>query len=323
MKAMILAAGLGTRLKPLTDTMPKALVPVGGKPLLQHNIEKLRAAGFDELIINIHHFAEQIIDFVQANDYFGIHIEFSDEREKLLDTGGGIKKAAWFFDDDRPFLIHNADILSTINLREFSKRYDENLSAMPGKDTPPLGDIQKFEGKGGENHSAIHKIDAPPLSDLQEFSKRSGENLSHVQAERNRAKFSEDSEKNSSSLHLADLPVATLVCSERKTSRYLLFDRDNRLRGWINEKTGETKSPFPDFNPKQYRKLAFAGIQILRPSIFPYMDKFTERFSIIDLYLSICDKETVTYYFPNNLKLIDVGKTDSLQEAERKLSQIL
>jgi NDP-sugar pyrophosphorylase family protein len=261
MKAMILAAGLGTRLKPLTDTMPKALVPVGGKPLLQHNIEKLKAAGFDELIININHFAEQIIDFVQANDYFGIHIEFSDERENLLDTGGGIKKAAWFFDDDRPFLIHNADILSNINLREFSKRYDENIS--------------------------------------------------------------DNNEKHSTPPRIADHPVATLVCSERKTSRYLLFDRDNRLRGWINEKTGETKSPFPDFNPNQYRKLAFAGIQILRPSIFRYMDDFPDRFSIIDLYLSICDKETVTCYFPDNLKLIDVGKIESLQEAERMLSQIL
>ena len=88
MKAMIFAAGLGTRLKPLTDTMPKALVPIAGKPLLQHTIEKLIASGFDEIIINLHHFPDQIIDFVKANHRFGIRIEFSDEREKLLDTGG-------------------------------------------------------------------------------------------------------------------------------------------------------------------------------------------------------------------------------------------
>ncbi len=98
MKAMIFAAGLGTRLKPpLTDTMPKALVRVGGKPLLQHVIEKLKGSGFDEIIINIHHFADQIIDFVESNDYFDIRIEFSDERDRLLDTGGGVKKASWFF----------------------------------------------------------------------------------------------------------------------------------------------------------------------------------------------------------------------------------
>ena len=87
---MIFAAGLGTRLKPLTNTMPKALVPVGGKPLLQHTIERLIAAGFDEIIINIHHFADQIIHFVKANNQFGIRIAFSDERAQLLDTGGGI-----------------------------------------------------------------------------------------------------------------------------------------------------------------------------------------------------------------------------------------
>jgi NDP-sugar pyrophosphorylase family protein len=241
---MIFAAGLGTRLKPLTNTMPKALVPVGGKPLLQHIIEKLKLSGFDEIIINIHHFGQQIIDFVGSNNHFGMRIEFSDEREELLDTGGGIKKAAWFFDDGKPFLVHNVDILSNIDLNEL---YNSHLK------------------------------------------------------------------RNS---------LATLVCSERQTSRYLLFDRNNRLKGWINEKTGETKSPFPDFNPKQYRKLAFAGIQILLPSIFRYMEDLPDKFSIIDFYLSICDKETVTCYFRDNLKLIDVGKTDSLKEAAQFLDEL-
>ena len=107
MKAMVFAAGMGTRLRPLTDSMPKALVPVAGKPLLQHTIEKLKASGFNEIIINVHHFADRVIDFVRANDDFGIRIEFSDESEKLLDTGGGIKLASWFFDDGQPLsLIH-------------------------------------------------------------------------------------------------------------------------------------------------------------------------------------------------------------------------
>lgn len=112
---MIFAAGLGTRLKPLTDHMPKALVPVAGKPMLEHVIEKLKAAGFDEIVINVHHFANQIIDFLKEKNNFGITIHISDETEFLLDTGGGIKKAAPYFDE--PFLIHNVDILSNTDLK--------------------------------------------------------------------------------------------------------------------------------------------------------------------------------------------------------------
>ena len=121
---MIFAAGLGTRLKPLTDTLPKALIPIAGKPLLEHVILKLKAAGFDEIIVNIHHFPDQIIDFLKANDNFGIRIEVSDERNQLLDTGGGIKKVASFFDDGKPFLVHNVDILSNIDLQ---KLYSQHL----------------------------------------------------------------------------------------------------------------------------------------------------------------------------------------------------
>ena len=118
MKAMIFAAGLGTRLRPLTDNMPKALVPVAGKPMLQHVIERMKAAGFNDITINIHHFGEQIIDFVQANQQFGITIHISDERGELLDTGGGIKKARPFLDGDEPFLVHNADILTDVDLHK-------------------------------------------------------------------------------------------------------------------------------------------------------------------------------------------------------------
>lgn len=116
MKAMILAAGLGTRLKPFTDDTPKALVPILGKPAIEHVILKLKQQGFDEIIINIHHFADQIIDFIKSKNYFDIRIEFSNEREKLLDTGGAIKKASWFFDENEFILIHNADIISDVDL---------------------------------------------------------------------------------------------------------------------------------------------------------------------------------------------------------------
>ena len=116
MNALIFAAGLGTRLKPLTDTMPKAMVPVGGKPLVQIQIEKLKRIGVNEIVINVHHFAQQIIDFVEANDSFGINIRFSDETELLLDTGGGLKKAASLFSNEAPILVHNVDILSNADL---------------------------------------------------------------------------------------------------------------------------------------------------------------------------------------------------------------
>lgn len=236
---MIFAAGLGTRLKPLTDSLPKALVSVGGKPLLQHIIEKLKQSGFDEIIINIHHFGQQIIDFVEENNRFDIRIEFSDERKKLLDTGGGIKKASWFFDDNKPFLVHNVDILSNVDLHRLVIYHRE---------------------AGSE---------------------------------------------------------ATLVCSKRQTSRYLLFDESDHLRGWINESTGEIKSPFSGFDPSGYQKLAFSGIHILRPTLFSYMEEMPDKFSIIDFYLQYSHKSAITFYTPKNLRIIDAGKHEALSEAER------
>ena len=126
MKAMIFAAGLGTRLQPLTLTMPKALVPMRGKPMLQHVIEHLRDAGFNDIVVNVHHFGEQIIDFLSANHNFGIDIHVSDERDLLLDTGGGILKAREWLDGDEPFLVHNADILTNLDLRKFYNKHVES-----------------------------------------------------------------------------------------------------------------------------------------------------------------------------------------------------
>ncbi len=241
MKAMIFAAGFGTRLKPITNTIPKALVPVLGKPLLEHVIEKLKLAGFDEIIINIHHFGEQIIDFIASKDNFGIRIEFSDECERLLDTGGAIKKAAWFIKEDESILIHNVDILSDIDLAALYNQHIKNNS------------------------------------------------------------------------------MATLVVSERETARYLLFDKSDRLQGWVNEKTGETKSPHPDFNYLNYQKLAFSGIHVISADALKLMEELPDKFSIIDFYLSICNKTNVQSYLSNESSMIDVGKLDSLKEAERFL----
>jgi NDP-sugar pyrophosphorylase family protein len=119
MKAMILAAGLGTRLLPLTRNIPKALVPFRQKPILEHLILRLKRAGITEIIINVHHFPEQIADFLKQNRFFDIRIEISFE-EDLLDTGGGLKKAQWFFADGQPFLLHNVDVVSNLDLSKMS-----------------------------------------------------------------------------------------------------------------------------------------------------------------------------------------------------------
>ncbi len=157
MKAMILAAGLGTRLRPWTNDRPKALVLYQGKPLLQWVIEKLKNSGFDHIIINVHHFASQIIDFVRNNDSFGIEIVFSDERDQLLDTGGGIKKAQWFLEDVTFFLVYNVDILSTIDLQKFAQSHTQDSIATLAVQKRPTSRTLLFNSKdhnlcGWKNH---------------------------------------------------------------------------------------------------------------------------------------------------------------------------
>ena len=127
MKAMILAAGLGTRLRPLTDDRPKALVEIAGRTLLEITLRRLQHFGVHEVIVNVHHFADLVIDYLKKNCNFGLQIEISRE-EVLLDTGGGLKKAAWFFeeDSDEPFLLHNVDIISTIDLHRMLLFHRQN-----------------------------------------------------------------------------------------------------------------------------------------------------------------------------------------------------
>lgn len=238
MKAMIFAAGLGSRLKPLTDTTPKALLPIAGKPMLEHVILKLKAAGFDDLVINIHHLGNQILDFLASRNNFGLQIHISDERDYLLDTGGGIKKAASYLQGTEPFLVHNVDILSNVDVR---KLYD-----------------------------------------------------THVQTQ----------------------ALATLLVSKRNTARYLLFNQEDKLCGWRNHETGEVKSYYPYFDPEQHNEYAFAGIHVLSPEIFDWMEEWTGKFSIINFYLSICAKTAIQAYPAENLRLLDIGKPDTLQKAQ-------
>ena len=238
MNAFIFAAGLGTRLKPLTDTMPKALVPVGGKPLLAHVIEKLKAAGCKKIVINIHHFGDMIIDYVKSQNSFGVEILFSDERQMLLETGGAIKHAVDLLGDE-PFLIHNVDILSNVDLKALIEAHNESGSA------------------------------------------------------------------------------ATLLVSKRNSSRALLFNSEGNLTAWTNKTTGEVKSPYSDIDISNLNEFAFSGIHIFSPRLFKYFGAYPEKFSIIDFYLNTCKDEKIKAYTQEGLQLLDVGKLDSLERAEK------
>jgi NDP-sugar pyrophosphorylase family protein len=141
MRAMILAAGLGTRLRPLTDEGPKALVEINGRSLLEIALTRLRSFGINDVILNVHHFADKVIDYLQAKHSFGMNIAVSRE-EILLDTGGGLKKAAWFFlqdNDDEPFVVHNVDVLSSIDLERMAEAHFARKAlvtlAVQGRDT--------------------------------------------------------------------------------------------------------------------------------------------------------------------------------------------
>ena len=276
---MIFAAGLGTRLKPLTDTMPKALVRVGGEPLIKRVILNLAAAGVERIVVNVHHFAEQIIDYLKDNDNFGLDIRISDETAGLLETGGGIKKAAPLFDPADPILIHNVDILSNVDLREFYQ-------------------IASQSEKG--------KV----KSEESEFGSEKGK----VENEEGRGKNEES--------NCCDAVDAVLLVSWRKTKRYLLFNDDMKLMGWTNIETGEVRSPYPELNPKECRMYAFAGIHALSPRLLKMMDEFPDRFGIIDFYLKACATHNIKGYVKDDLKLMDIGKLDTLAQAEEFLEEL-
>ena len=238
MKGLIFAAGLGTRLRPVTDTRPKALVTIHGKTLLEYAVEKFVAAGITQIVINVHHFAGMIMDFVRERNGFGADISFSDESDLLRETGGGIRHAGPLLGDGN-FLVHNVDIVSNLDLRAF---YD----AFP------------------------------------------------------------------------DGALAMLAVSRRETSRYLLFDDDMRLAGWTNTATGEVRSPYPDLDPASCTKYAFAGIHVLAHKALGLFgaEGFGEKFPVMDFYLKVADRYPVCGFVQDDLKIIDVGKPQSLAALE-------
>ena len=253
MKAMIFAAGLGTRLKPLTDTMPKALVTVDGKPLIEIIARKLRDSGFREAVVNVHHFADMICEWVDVQDIMDIRV--SDERARLLETGGGILHARELLQGSGAFLVHNVDILS-----------NADLSWLSGQ----------------------HRDDA----------------------------------------------LATLLVSPRESSRHFLFRRsDMRLAGWENVKTGERLMAI-DVSVFDCVALSFSGIHIISDAVFPIMEDYISglcpsmsstaletssgsapKFSIRDFYLWAASRYPIYGINDPNLRLLDVGKVGSLNQA--------
>ena len=233
---MLFAAGLGTRLKPFTNEHPKALVQVNGKALLQHNIQYLQQFGIKNVVVNIHHFANQIIYITKENNGWASNIIISDEREKILETGGGLKKAIPLFGDAENIVVMNVDILTDLNI--------ENM----------------FQ------------------------------------------------------YHIASNALATLAVTERETSRYFIFDNNNKLCGWMNIKTNEVKG-IDKFDETLYKKLAFSGIHIINKKLFTLMQQ-EGKFSMVDVYLDLMKTNTILAFEHSQDKFMDVGKPESIAKAE-------
>jgi NDP-sugar pyrophosphorylase family protein len=235
---MILAAGLGTRLRPLTNDRPKALVEVAGRTLLELTLARLRSFGIFEVIINTHHFADMFAGYLREHQSFGMSIDISHE-EVLLDTGGGLKHASHFFSDsDEPFLVHNVDVLSMIDFECMIRFHRE--------------------------HDAL----------------------------------------------------ATLAVQARPTSRYLLFDRNERLCG---RRTGIDGNPELVCPIDEFRALAFSGIHVLSPRIFSTMRE-EGAFSIIPSYLRLAaQKEPILGFPTDGYYWRDLGRPEHIDEAARDI----
>ncbi|MDB5252717.1 MAG: Nucleotidyl transferase [Flaviaesturariibacter sp.] len=230
---MIFAAGLGTRFKPWTDTNPKALAIVNGKTLLQRAVEYLQQYDITDVVVNVHHFADQVTDAVNSSGGWGSRITISDERDALLDTGGGLLKAADYLKDDT-FLTLNVDILTDLNLKAFL---------------------------------AAHQQDGSEI---------------------------------------------TLATTSRETSRYLLFNKYNRLCGWRNVSTGEEKIRL---QAKDYFQKAYSGVAIFEPNILDSI-RLEGAFSLIDVYLALAHDNKISSFDHSESKLLDVGKPGSVETAE-------
>ena len=234
-KAIIFSAGLGTRFKPWTDEHPKALALVNGKSLLQRNVEYLQQYGITDVVVNIHHFPQQITDAIKQNKGWGSNIVISDESNEVLETGGGLMKAKDWLNNGKPFFSLNVDILTNLDLNK-----------------------------------------------LMAF-------------------------------HQQHRPLVTFGVTSRKSSRVLLFDNDNRLCGWKNIQTGETKMSID--KPGLIEK-AYSCVVIYEPQIFSLI-KQKGKFSIMDTYLDLAAEHVILGYDHSGDNLVDVGKPESVAVAEK------
>ncbi|MGQ0739664.1 MAG: nucleotidyltransferase family protein [Bacteroidota bacterium] len=260
MQAMIFSAGLGTRFKPWTDKHPKALALVNGKSLLQRNIEYLQQTGIKDVIVNVHHFADQVEEAIKTNNGWGSNVMISDERDEVLETGGGLLKAKQLFNPGERFITCNVDILTDLD-----------------------------------------------ISKLLTF-------------------------------HTANNALISFAVTSRKTSRYLLFDENNRLCGWRNTKTGEEKWVIPQGRPlhspqsgegpaspsairlrrRPKGMRAYSCVVVFEYDVFRLMEEagFEGKFSLIDVYLKLASRHLIMGYDHSSGRLVDVGKPESVAVAE-------
>jgi len=232
---MIFSAGLGTRFKPWTDTHPKALAIVNGKSLLQRNIEYLRQYGITDVVVNVHHFPEQIIEAIKVNKGWDSNVVISDESDEVLETGGGLMKARHLLESYKIFISVNVDILTNLDLNKLMAFHQQ------------------------------HK------------------------------------------------PLVTFGVTNRKSSRVLLLDNDNRLCGWKNLQTGHEKISI--HKPNLFEK-AYSCVVIYQPEIFSLI-KQTGKFSIMDTYLDLAAEHVILGYDHSGDDLVDVGKPESVALAEK------
>ena len=232
--AMIFCAGLGTRFRPWTDKHPKALALVNGKSLLQRNVEYLQQYGIKDIVVNVHHFADQITDAIKKNNGWGSKIMISDETPEVLETGGGLLKAKDLFKQNQKFITCNVDILTDLD-----------------------------------------------LSKLIEF-------------------------------HETHKPLISFAVTSRKTSRYFLFDQNDRLCGWRNKKTGEEKIVI---SQSPLTEKAYSCVVVFEPTIFS-LTPFADKFSLVDLYLHLAPNHLILGYDHTGDRFVDVGKPENIVVAE-------
>jgi NDP-sugar pyrophosphorylase family protein len=293
MKAMILAAGLGTRLRPLTDHRPKALVELSGRTLLEITLGRLRTFGITDVIVNVHHFADMVTDYLQSRKNFGMRIEISRE-EVLLDTGGGLKKAAWFFLEDSarlddPFLLHNVDVISNIDLARMLQFHSENhalatLAVQSRETSRPLLFDAHLQLRGRRIEGKDTPIPIPPNAVISSEAR----NLSSSPSRDDRA-----------------------ACQPAETT--------NNCHSERSEESASSDSPTGRFQPLQ--ALAFSGIHIISPRLLPML---TEEgvFSIIPSYLGLAAQgQKILAFRADQYYWRDLGRPADLAQATLEAQQ--